>query len=234
MSSRHLSFVETGRSRPSRELVLHLAEALEVPLRDRNALLLAAGYSPVFRQTPIEAPEMEPVRNALDLVLSAHAPYPALVIDRMWNLVTGNTALGIFIEGVRPELLAPPINVLRVSLHPDGFARRVVNFEEYSSHLLARLRRQADLSGDPEMAALYEELAGYPGVSLDLATAEARVAATDVVLPVRVRSDDGELSFFSTIATFGTPIDITLDDLAIESFFPADEPTAAVLRRRAG
>lgn len=230
VSTRHLSFVETGRSRPSRDLLLHLCEELDVPLRERNTLLVAAGFAPVYRETPIDAPEMEPVRDALDRVLRGHVPYPALVVNRRWELVMANDPVAVLTAAVDPELLEPPANVLRIGLHPKGLAPQVVNFSEYSAHLLSRLRRQVDRTADPDLAALFEELRGYPDVSLDLVGLEADAAAREVVLPVTFRTEDGDLSFFSTIATFGTAIDITLADLAIEAFFPADRETSEALR----
>jgi transcriptional regulator with XRE-family HTH domain len=230
VSARHLSFVETGRSRPSRELVLHLAEHLEVPLRERNALLLAAGYAPVYRQTALDATEMAPVRDALDRILAGHEPFPALVVDRRWDLVSGNRpAMGILAGGVAPELLVPPVNTLRVCLHPDGLAPRIVNLAEYGAHLLDRLHRQAEVSGDRELAALHDELRRYPGVPEEPSTPGD--AATLLFVPLVLREADGrELTFFNTIATFGTALDITVAELAIESLFPADEATAAALR----
>jgi transcriptional regulator with XRE-family HTH domain len=230
VSARHLSFVETGRSRPSRELVLHLAEHLDVPLRERNALLLAAGYSPAYRQTPLEAAEMVPVRDALDKILAGHEPYPAVIVDRHWNLVSANKpALAILTDGVAPDLLTPPPNALRVSLHPGGLAPRIVNLGEWSAHLMARLHRQLMASGDAELATLYEELRQYPGVVEDHA-ASAEPAAM-LFVPLVLRTPAGqELHFFSTLATFGTAVDITVAELAIESFFPADDATAQALR----
>jgi transcriptional regulator with XRE-family HTH domain len=228
VSARHLSFVETGRSRPSAEMVLHLAEQLEVPLRDRNQLLLAAGYAPEYSERPLDAPEMEPVRDALDLVLQGHEPYPAAVVDRGWNLVAGNRGIALLTEGVAPELLEPPVNVLRVSLHPDGMAPRIVNLGEWRSHLLERLQRQVALTGDAELAALFDELAGYPHDS----NGEPRDQdpGAGIVVALRLRTDDGELAFFSTVTAFGTPVDITVSELAIESFFPADSLTAEAVR----
>jgi len=217
VSSRHLSFVETGRSKPSRELVLHLAEHLDVPLRERNALLLAAGYSPAFRETPLDAGELAPVRAAIDRVLGAHEPFPAVVVDRRSDLVSANAAL-----------LQPPCNTLRVSLHPDGLAPRIANLAEYGAHLLLRLDRQAALSGDPDLVALGEELRGYQGVTAGPAMAVD--AAALVFVPLVLRGDAGELTFFSTLTTFGTALDITVAELAIEAFFPADDHTASVLR----
>ncbi len=233
VSTRHLSFVETGKSRPSRELVLHLSDELDVPLPERNTLLLAGGFAPVYRETPIDDPEMEPVRRALDRVLAGHEPYPAIVVNRRWELVMANDALGLLIEGVDPELLEPPVNVLRIALHPRGVAPMVVNFDEYSSHLVSRLRRQVDRTADPDLTALYEEVQEYPDVAVDPSRFEADAAAHDLVLPMKLDHPAGHLSFFSTIATFGTAIDITLEDLAIEAFFPADEATGEVLRARA-
>ncbi len=228
ISARHLSFVETGRSRPSAQMVLHLAEQLEVPLRERNALLLAAGHAPVFGQRGIEEPEMGPVRDALDAVLRGHEPYPAVVVDRHWGMVAGNRAVALLTEGVDPALLEPPVNVLRLSLHPDGIAPRIVNLAEWRSHLLERLGRQAVTSGDPALAALHAELAALPGGG-PAPTHDPDVA--EIATPLRLRAPDGgELAFLSTITTFGTATDVTVAELAIESFFPADAATAAAMR----
>jgi transcriptional regulator with XRE-family HTH domain len=233
VSARHLSFVETGRSRPSRELVLHLAEFLDVPLRERNALLLAAGYAPVYGETPLDAEEMAPVRAALDKILASHAPYPAVIVDRRWDVVSANApALAILSDGVAPELLGPPANALRVCLHPDGLAPRIANLGEYGAHLTMRLRRQLALAPDPEGAALLEELEGYPGGS-----APAGVAAEPAELlfaPLVLHAVGHELRLFSTLATFGTALDVTVAELAIESFFPADAATEAALREAFG
>jgi len=230
VSTRHLSFVETGRSKPSRELVLHLAEHLEVPLRDRNALLLAAGYAPGYHESSLDAPEMAPVRDALDKILASQHPFPAVVVDHRWDLVAGNrAAYGILADGVAPELLAPPVNAMRVSLHPDGLAPRIVNLAEYSAHLMHRLRRQRATTADRDLVELIDELRQYPGVVDDvIATPDA---ATMLFVPLVLQTGDGStLTFFSTLATFGTALDVTMAELAIESFFPADEQTAAVLR----
>ena len=227
VSSRHVSFLETGRARPSREMVLRLAEHLEIPLRERNRLLLAAGYAPLYSERSLEAPEMAPVQQALDRFLRAHEPYPAIVIDRHHNLVSANDALGALLDGVAPELLEPPANALRVALHPRGMAPRVANLDEWSAHLLHRLRREAALTADPELERLHAELSSYPGVSLE-APHEFNAAA-DVLLPLRLRSGDQELAFFSTLSTFGTPADVTLDELAIEAFYPANASTATYL-----
>jgi len=229
VSTRHLSFIETGRARPSREMVLHLAEQLDVPLRERNALLLAGGFAPSYRETALDAPEMEPVREALERVLSGHEPYPALVVDRRWNLVAANRACGALIAGMAPELLGPPLNVLRAALHPDGLAPRIVNFDEWSTHLLDRLRRQVLLTGDEELRELEEEIRGYPGVPAKASHGGVE-GVGDIAVTLRLRTDDGELRLLSTIATFGTAVDITAAELAIEAFFPADAETAAALQ----
>ena len=228
VSTRHLSFVETGRSRPSPEMVLHLADQLEVPLRDRNQLLLAAGYAPRYAERRLDEPEMAPVREALELVLRGHEPYPAVVVDRAWNMVAANPAVGLLTAGVAPELLEPPVNVLRVSLHPDGMAPRIANLGEWRAHLLERLARQVAVTGDERLAALYDELGGYPGPD---APEEHDAVGGGIVVPLRLRAGDaGELAFFSTVTTFGTAVDITVAELAIESFFPADAATAQALQ----
>ena len=229
VSSRHLSFVETGRARPSRDMVLRLAEQLEVPLRERNALLLAAGYAPLYAERPLDAPEMDVARLALDRFLRAHEPYPALVVDRQHNLLASNDALGVLLEGVAPDLLEPPANGLRVALHPRGMAPRTVNFGEWSAHLLQRLRREVAITGDSQLESLYEELAAYPGV--ELRAPHGELTEAEIVLPLRLRDPDGELAFFSTISTFGTTIDITLAELSIEAFYPANAHTAMRMLR---
>ena len=229
VSTRHLSFVETGRSRPSAALILQLSEHLEVPLRERNGLLLAAGYAPAFPRHALDAPEMGPARDALERVLRGHEPYPALVVDRHWGLVAANRAIGLLTAGVAPDLLEEPVNVLRLALHPDGLAPSIANLGEWRAHLLDRLGRQAVVSGDPALAALYDELAAYPGGE----PARPDPAAGEIATPLRLRVDDRELAFLSTVSTFGTAVDVTLAELAIESFFPADAATAAYLQERA-
>ncbi|MFB4316994.1 helix-turn-helix domain-containing protein [Actinomadura sp. 21ATH] len=228
VSTRHLSFVETGRSAPSREMVLRLAEHLEVPLRDRNLLLVSAGYAPVYAETPMEEPRMDSVRAALRQVLRGHEPYPAVVVDRFWNLIDANGAAGFFMEGAPPELLEPPLNVLKLSMHPDGMARNIVNLGEWRAHMIDRVRRHVALTADAALVQLYRELRDYPGPA-----ATAAPTGQEVVIPLRIRHGDRTLSFFSTIATFGTPVDITVAELAIESFYPADPATADFLRERA-
>lgn len=224
VSTRYLSFIETGRARPSREMVLHLAEQLDVPLRERNRLLLAAGYAPFFSQRSLDDEQMTPVREALDRFLEAHLPYPAAIVDGHWNLVAANDGIGFMTEGVAPELLEPPANVFRIALHPDGMAPRILNFEEWSGHLLSRVRRQAALTGDSEMVALYEELSSYPDVSVDHV-----VDSSMPLLLHRLKLANQELSFFSTVTTFGTATDVTLSELSLEAFYPADERTKRVL-----
>jgi transcriptional regulator with XRE-family HTH domain len=228
VSARHLSFVETGRAQPSREMVLTLADHLQVPLREQNALLLAAGYAPVFSETSLESEEMQPVRRALDAILSGHEPYPAVIVDREWEVLASNRPAQVLLEGVPEELLAPPLNALRVTLHPEGMAPRILNFREWSDHLLTRLHRQALLSQNPALAELERELVSYPGVE---PASGATEPAEMLFVPLRLRLPSGaELSLFSTLATFGTALDITLEELSIESFFPADRVTENYLR----
>ena len=228
VSARHLSFVETGRSRPSAEMVLHLTERLSVPLRERNRLLLAAGHAPVFEQRDLDDPEMAPIRHMLQQILDGHDPYPAVVVDGAWEMVAANSAVGLLTEGVAPDLLEPPLNVLRVSLHPDGLAPRIANLGEWRAHLLDRLRRQIALTADPALKTLLDELLGYPGPE-EPERADTG-AAHDLAVPLRLRGDAGELTFISTIATFGTAVEVTASELSIESFFPADRATEEALR----
>lgn len=231
ISTRHLSFVETGRAAPSREMVLRLAEQLEVPLRERNSLLLAAGYAPVYSQSGLDDTTMTAVRAAIRQLLTAHEPYPALVIDRIWNLVDANASVGLLTDGLPAELLAPPTNVLRVSLHPDGLASRIVNLGEWRAHLFSRLRRQIALTADPALTALYAELRAYP---CEQPEPEVELPGPgEVLVPLQVQHAGGELAFFSTVATFGAPLDVTLSELAIEALYPANAETAAVLRGNA-
>ncbi len=227
VSTRHLSFVETGRSKPSADMVLHLAERLEVPLRERNRLLLAAGYAPEFEARSLDDPELAPIRDALGHVLAGHEPYPAIAVDRGWNLVASNGALGPLLDGAAPELLQPPVNCLRLSMHPDGIAPRILNLGEWRAHLLHRLERQITLTGDAGLRDLLEELLTYPGPATD----EGPVPVSgDVMVRLRLSAvDGGELSFFSTVTTFGTAVDITVSELSIEAFFPADAATAETL-----
>jgi transcriptional regulator with XRE-family HTH domain len=234
ISTKHLSFVESGRAQPSRDMVLHLAERLEVPLRERNMLLMAAGFAPVFRERPLGDPALASARQAVDLVLAGHEPYPALAVDRHWTMVAANGAVARLVAGADPALLQPPVNVLRLSLHPKGLASRIANLAEWRGHLLERLRRQVDASGDAVLAALLKELRGLPAPGRSApGRPGGNGAFAGVVVPLQFVADAGTLSFFSTTTVFGTPVDITLAELAIEAFFPADATTAAALRRLA-
>jgi transcriptional regulator with XRE-family HTH domain len=227
ISARHLSFLETGRSQPSREMVLHLAEQLDVPLRDRNILLQAAGYAPVFPERRLDDPALQAARLAIDQVLTGHEPYPAVAIDRHWTLIASNSATRRLLADVDAELLRPPVNVLRLALHPRGLAPRTANLGEWRDHLLARLRRQVDISADPVLVRLLRELRDYPAP--DEANGDHDTNA--VAVPFRLITEAGVLAFFSTTTVFGTPVDITLSELAVEAFFPADQQTAEALRR---
>ena len=233
VSTRHLSFVETGRSEPSREMVLRLAERLHIPLRERNTLLVAAGYAPMYHERPLDDPALASAKAAVELVLKAHEPYPALALDRHYHLVAANRVVPLLLEGLPPDLLEPSPNVVRLSLHPRGMAPRIVNLRQWRSHILERLRQQITLTADPALVALLEEVQAYPMAE------QAQETTLDgehlgVVMPLKLRSSVGVLSFISTLTVFGSPNDVTLQELAVESFFPADEATANTLRRLAG
>lgn len=236
ISTKHLSFLETGRSQPSRDMVLRLAELLDVPLRERNALLLAAGFAPVFPQRALDDPALALARKAIDMVLKGHEPYPALAVNRHWTLIATNRAVMPIMVDVDPTLLGDDTNVLRVSLHPKGLAPRIVNLFEWRAHVLSRLRHQVDVSGDAILADLYRELRAYPVPDRDASGMTEREAGqshheyASMVVPMRINSPHGTLSFFSTTTMFGTPVDVTLSELCIESMFPADVATAEVLR----
>jgi transcriptional regulator with XRE-family HTH domain len=231
MSTRHLSFIETGRSRPSRDMVLRLAAELEVPLREQKLMLVAAGFAPVYRERKLDDAGLAVVRKAVERIIAGHEPYPALAIDRQWNLVAANAAIMRLVAGVDASLLEPPVNVLRLALHPKGLAPRTLNFPEWRAHLLARLAHEIDLTGDAGLADLLEELRAYPS-----GVAGRPVVRDDlggIAVPYRVRLGDETLSLISATTLFGTPVDVTLSELAIESFFPADDDTAEALRRLA-
>jgi transcriptional regulator with XRE-family HTH domain len=228
ISARHLSFLETGRSQPSRDMILNLAEQLEIPVRERNVLLVAAGYAPIFPERALDDPEMAAARAAVDQVIEGHRPYPAFAIDRHWNLVASNGALPQMYEGVAADLLAAPVNGLRLSLHPQGLAQHIANLDEWRAHLLARLRQQIDLSADAVLVALLAELLSYPAPRA--VAGRTGHPPNGVVVPFQIRIGADLLSFFSTTMVFGTPLDITLSELAVESFFPADAATAALVR----
>jgi transcriptional regulator with XRE-family HTH domain len=258
VSARHVSFVETGRSQPSREMVLRLADELNVPLRERNPILLAAGYAPAYPSHPLDDDEMAPVRAALDLIVRGYQPYPALAVDRGWNLVTANSSVGLLIAGAAADLLQPPVNVLRLSLHPDGLAGRIRNLAQWRGHLLNRLAREVTLTGDGELAALYRELLSYPvshpgtspsshaagqasghpvghssghssGHPGGYAGGAGHGLSSELAVPLRLAVGDQELVFLSTVTTFGTAIDVTLAELSVEAFLPADAATVAAL-----
>lgn len=233
ISTRHVSFLETGRSQPSRTMLLHLAERMDIPLRDRNALLAAAGFAPVFSEHGLDDPEMRAARQAVDLVLTGHEPHPALAVDRHWTLVAANRAVAPLLTGAAPDLLQPPMNVLRLSLHPSGLAPRIENFAQWRTHILHRLTRQIDVSADPVLVALLGELKGYPvpDGQAPCSRGEPRSSHDGVVVPLRLRTEAGTLSFFSTTTVFGTAVDVTLSELAIEAFFPADLATAEAMRQ---
>jgi transcriptional regulator with XRE-family HTH domain len=231
ISTKHLSFLETGRSQPSRDMVLRLAERLDVPLRERNVLLVSAGYAPVFPQRQLADPALEAARKAIDLVLKGHEPYPALAVDRHWTLVAHNAAVPPLLAGADPGLLAPPVNVLRLSLHPKGLAPRIENLGEWRAHILARLHQQIDATADGRLVALMDELAAYPAPQAARRKVGSAPDYAGVIVPLRLQTGAGTLSLFSTTTIFGTPVDITLSELAIESFFPADTQSADILRR---
>ncbi|MFB9445127.1 helix-turn-helix transcriptional regulator [Dactylosporangium vinaceum] len=221
VSARHVSLVETGRSKPSAAMVLRLADQLHVPLRDRNRLLLAAGFAPRFPERPLHDAALSAAHDAVRRVIAAHEPYPALVFDRRWNILMTNRALDGFLAGVDPDLLVPPVNLVRLGLHPRGLARLVVNLADVRALFRRRIGRQLATNPDPELTALYEELlAPAPG-------GDPPGIESDVAIPMVIRVDGRELRLFSTITTFGTPMDITLDEIAIESYYPADAQSAA-------
>ena len=232
VSTRHLSFVETGKSRPSPELVLALAENLDVPLRERNAMLLAAGYAPEYQQTSLDADAMAGVREALNKLINAHDPYPAVVVDRGWNVVMANAGSEALLTGVAEHLLEPPINAYRITLHPEGLAPRIENLAEWAHNLLATLDRQVAITRDPRLRDLLEEVRSYPNVAGLDSTWRTRSAPPAVLVPLRLRVGGEVQSWFSMNTSIGTPVDITLDELHVELFHPADEATAAMVRGR--
>lgn len=232
ISQRHLSFMESGRAKPSREMVLRLAEHMDVPLRQRNRLLMAAGFAPTYGERGLDDPVFRPALAAVELVLKGHEPYPAIAVDRSWNMVLANAAAAPFLDGIEePSLLSPPVNVLRLALHPRGLAPRIANLGEWRAHLIGRLRRQIDATADPGLAALERELSSYPGQPVGAAS--GCDPASQIAVPMRVRMNGQALSFISTVTVFGTPLDVTLSELAIESFFPADAATGEFLRKMA-
>lgn len=229
VSARHLSFVETGRSLPSREMVLNLADHLQVPLRGRNALLLAAGFAPQFPERPLGDPALSGVRQAVERLLAAHEPFPALAVDRHWNMQAANRSVAPMLAGVGADLLRPPVNVLRLSLHPQGMMPRIANLSEWRAHVFARLSRQIEVTGDADLEKLLRELQAYPsgdGPNRD----PSPLAESSVIVPLRLVTPAGTIELISTTMVFGTPLDVTLSELAIETFFPVDDQSAAILR----
>ena len=230
ISTRHLSFVETGRAQPSREMLLHLAEMLAIPVRERNLLLVAAGFAPIFQERPLEDPALNPAKSAIDMIIERQKPYPAFGIDRHWNVVTSNGALPELYAGVADDLLARPVNAARLTLHPEGMASRIANLAEWRDHTLARLRHDIDMTADPVLVDLLREVSDYPLPRL----ARPNHAAPNpnaVLIPFKVITEAGTLSFLTTTTLFGTPVDVTLSELAIELFFAADAETDAIVRR---
>jgi transcriptional regulator with XRE-family HTH domain len=226
-TQRHLSYIEQGRSRPGRAIVLRLAESLELSLRERNALLLSAGYAPVFAESCLDGPGLRPVREAIDRVLAGHQPYPAVVVRPYGELVAANDAVTVLTEGAAAHLLEPPVNVLRLALHPDGLAPRVLNLPEWGRHIVEALRSQALRSPDDRLDAFVAELEGY---------VPALPYGPDHVgfaVPLRLRSGEDELRLMTTVTSFATAVDVTLAELRLEAFLPADAETADALRRRA-
>lgn len=235
ISQRHVSFVESGRSAPSRDMVLRLAEQLDVPLRDRNAMLVAAGFAPLYRDRSLESPGLEQARRAVTALLEAHAPNPALAVDRHWQLVAANRTIALLLDGIDPDLLEPPVNVIRVSLHPRGLAPRIGNIRQWRAHVIARLMRQVDVSGDAVLAALLEEVKGFPVPASALPhRAPAADPLAGIAVPLVIEVGGVRLAFLSATTIFGTAVDITLSELAIESFLPADAATAEALVGLAG
>jgi transcriptional regulator with XRE-family HTH domain len=232
ISTRHLSFLETGRARPSREMILNLSEQLQIPARERNVLLMAAGYAPIFPERSLADPALIAARHAIDLVLDALLPYPGFALDRHWNVAATNRALPELYAGVAKELLESPSNAMRLSLHPKGLAPRIANFREWRAHALLRLRQQIELTADPELVELLREVSGY-AVPQNGFVHPVPPQASEFVVPFQIMTEAGLLSFFTTTTVFGTPLDVTLSELVIESFFPADGQTAQTVARLA-
>ena len=229
ISTRHLSFLETGRAQPSRDMVLLLSEQLDVPIRERNVLLVAAGFAPIFPERALDDPALAAARAAIDLVLDRQKPYPAFALDRHWRIAASNAALPELYEDVAPELMQPPVNALRLSLHPRGLAPRIANLAEWRGHLLYRLRRQVELTADAALIELLREVSAYPGGSHP--PAQTSLLEHEIVVPFRIKTAGDILSFFSLTTVFGSPVEVALSELALELFFPADDATDAAVRR---
>ncbi len=235
VSPRHLSFVETGRSRPSPELIDAIGVHLDIPLRERNTLLLAAGFAPRYRNTALDDPQMAGIVESLRRLLGAHQPFPGVVLDRHWNVVLANPAAETLVSLLPSHLTGPPMNVFRASLHPDGLAPQTIDFDQWATYLLTQLRRLVTLTGDPGLADIETEVTSYANI-LELRNRTdwtTSTTAPDLLVPFRLDLDGVELSMFTTLTTFGTPRDITLDELAVELFFPNDAPTADHFRQAA-
>lgn len=230
ISQRHLSFIESGRSSPSRDMVLRLAEYLQVPLRERNMMLLAAGFAPAFGERTLAGGELEAAREAIDHILQANEPHPALAVDRHWTLISANKAVAILVQGASAHLLKGDVNVLRLSMHPDGLAPRIVNYRQWRNHILARLTHDIEMSGDAQLAALLDELKSYPIPAHATRERTAPIRDRAIVIPLVISSERGELRFLSTTTVFGTAVDVTLAEIVIESFFPADAGTAQAMK----
>ncbi|MFJ9378346.1 helix-turn-helix domain-containing protein [Streptomyces sp. NPDC101455] len=228
-SARHISFVETGRSRPSEEMVLRLAEHLDVPVRERNSLLLAAGYAPRYPETPLDDPALDALREGLERLIQGYDPYPALVVDATYTVVAANRGITMLLDGVPESLLQPPLNAMRLTLHPQGMAPRIRNLGEWRGHLLAQMERQIALHRSEPLRALYEEVRAYPAPGTGDEGDEQPTPVPHFALPMRIEHDGRVLSFVSSIATFNTPMDVTVSELAIETFLPADPATAKYL-----
>jgi transcriptional regulator with XRE-family HTH domain len=228
-SARHISFIETGRSRPSEEMVLRLAEHLDIPVRDRNALLLAAGYAPHYPETPLDDPSMDALREGMERLIQGYAPYPALVVDATYHVLAANRGIIMLLEGVPESLLTPPLNAMRLTLHPEGLAPRIRNLRAWRDHLLAQMDRQIALRRSQPLRALYEEVAAYP-VPDPAEEDEPIDPVPYFALPMQIEHDGRVLSFISSISTFNTPMDVTVAELAIETFLPADPATAKYLQ----
>jgi transcriptional regulator with XRE-family HTH domain len=231
ISTRHLSFLETGRSRPSRTMVLRFAERLQLPLRARNTLLVSAGFAPIYPERPLSDPDLTAARSAIDVLLKGHEPYPAFAVDRHWNLIASNGGFLPFLKGIDFSRFTSPINVLSFTLHPLGLGPRLVNHAQWRSHVLQRLRHQFELSRDPRLGALLEELRGYPAPSAAPCVSADEAPFGGFAIPFQLRTEEGVLSFFSTTTLFGTPLEVTLSELSLECFYPADDSTAQALHR---
>ncbi|GAA1172917.1 transcriptional regulator with XRE-family HTH domain [Kitasatospora gansuensis] len=227
-SARHISFIETGRSRPGQDLLLRLAEHLDIPVRERNSLLLAAGYAPHYAETPLDDPALDALRSGMEQLLAAHEPYPALIVDGTYRVLAANRGIALLLDGVDPALLAPPMNAMRITLHPQGLAPRIRNLRQWRAHLLEQMERQIALVRSEPLRALYEEVHGYPVPAED--ESQDASALFPFALPLRFEHGGRVLSFLSTISTFNTPMDVTVSELAMETFLPADPETASYLR----